>query len=177
MALRLPGLADHRPPQIDGVQIFDGAGRPLTNQGAARLLIPRDGGAVSIVVDAWDQVDGDEARRRLGLYSLGFQVLRADGAPVAGFEQPQINLVFDRTPLDPGAVKIVYAPDSGDSVHGAKATRFLYAVTNHIRGGVASVGGWDPATLPPGDYTIRIFAADYAGNQALAGRDLAISVR
>jgi hypothetical protein len=177
MALRLPGLTDHRPPRIDGVQVFDGAGRPLKDQRAARLLIPRDGGAVSIVVDAWDQVDGDEARRRLGLYCLGFQVLCADGAPVAGFDQPQINLVFDRTPLDPGAVKIAYAPDSGDAVHGAKATRFLYVVTNHIRGGVASAGGWDPATLPPGDYTIRIFAADYAGNQALAGRDLAISVR
>jgi hypothetical protein len=39
------------------------------------------------------------------------------------------------------------------------------------------VGGWNPATLPPGDYFIRIFAADFAGNQALAGRDLRLSVR
>ena len=178
MALRFPGLADHRPPQIDGVQILDAAGRPLSARGPGGLLVPRDGGPVSIVVDAWDQVDGDEARRRLGLYSLGFQVLRPDGTPVAGFEQPQINLVFDRTPLDPDAVKIVYAPDSGDTVHGAKATRFLYVVTNHVRGGHASVGGWDPATLSPGAYIIRIFAADYAGNQATAGRDLrGISIR
>ena len=110
-------------------------------------MVPRGGGAVSIVVDAWDQVDGDEARRRLGLYSLGFQVLASDGTPVAGFEQPQINLVFDRTPLDPNAVKIAYAPDSGDTVHGAKATRFLYVATNHVRGGQASVGGWNPAGL------------------------------
>ena len=177
MALRFPGLTDHLPPHIDGVQIFDGSGLPLSNRGSGRLLVPRQGGAVSLVVDAWDQVDGDEARRRLGLYSLGFQVLRPDGTPVAGFEQPQINLLFDRTPLDPDAVKIVYAPDSGDTVHGAKATRFPYVVTNHVRGGQASVGGWNPAGLAPGDYIIRILAADFAGNQALAGRDLPISVR
>ncbi len=177
MALRFPGLSDHHPPQIDGVQIFDGAGRVLSDRSSGRLLVPRDGGPVSIVVDAWDQVDGDETRRRLGLYSLGFQVLRPDGTPVAGFEQPQINLVFDRTPLDPDAVKIAYAPDSGDTVHGAKATRFLYVVTNHVRGGRAGEGGWNPASLSPGDYVIRIFAADYAGNQAVAGRDIAISVR
>jgi hypothetical protein len=176
MALRFPGLTDHRPPQIDGVQILDGAGRPLSDRRSGRLLVPREGGAVSIVVDAWDQVDGDDARRRLGLYSVGFQVLRADGTPVSGFEQPHINLVFDRMPLDPDAVKIAYAPDSGDRVHGAKLTRFLYLVTSHIRGGRAAASGWNPADLSPGDYVIRILAADYAGNQALAGRDFAISI-
>ncbi len=50
-------------------------------------------------------------------------------------------------------------------------------MTNHVRGGQASVGGWNPAGLAPGDYIIRILAADFAGNQALAGRDLPISVR
>jgi hypothetical protein len=80
-------------------------------------------------------------------------------------------------PLDREAVKIAYAPASGDAVHSAQATRFLYVVTNRVQGGAAETGGWSPSTLAPGDYTVRILAADYAGNQATAGRDLPITVR
>ncbi|MCY0913286.1 hypothetical protein [Massilia antarctica] len=49
-------------------------------------------------------------------------------------------------------------------------------VTNTVRDGVARTGGWDPAALAPGDYLIRIIAADYVGNEALNGRDLPITV-
>jgi hypothetical protein len=50
-------------------------------------------------------------------------------------------------------------------------------VTNTVRDGAAAAGSWDPASLAPGDYTIRILAADFAGNEAVAGRDLAITVQ
>jgi DNA-binding beta-propeller fold protein YncE len=177
MVLRFPGLADHFAPRISAIQLFDTAGRRLTDTQRGRLVVPAKGGALSIVVDAWDQVDGDEARRRVGLYTAGFQILRPDGSPVHGFEQPRIGIQFDRMPLDREAVKIAYAPASGDAVHSAQPTRFLYVVTNRVRGGEAQVEGWDPAALEPGDYVVRILAADYAGNQALAGRDLPIAVR
>jgi sugar lactone lactonase YvrE len=177
MVLKFPGLADHRAPEISSIQLFDAAGRRLTEQLKGRLVVPHDAGDLSIVVDAFDQVDGDAARRRLGLYKAGFQVLNADGSPVKGFEHPLINLQFDRMPLDRDAVKIAYAPDSGDTVHGAKETRFLYVVTNRVRDGVAETAGWRPTGLAPGDYTVRILAADYAGNEAVAGRDLKITVR
>ncbi len=177
MALHFPGFTDHFAPRIDGIQLFDASGKRLTERSQGRLLVPAHGGPLSIVVDAWDQVDGDEARRRLGLYRVGFQVLRPDGSPAPGFEQPRIGLEFDRMPLDSGAVKIAYAPSSGDAVHSAQPTRFLYVVTNRVQGGHARVGGWNPGSLAPGDYVIRILAADHAGNQALAGRDLPITVR
>jgi sugar lactone lactonase YvrE len=177
MALRFPGLTDHIAPHISGVEIFDASGRRLSEQRQGRLVVPRGGGVLSIVVDAWDQVDGDEARRRLGLYKAGFQILQADGAPVKGYERPLVNLQFDRMPLDRDAVKIAYAPASGDTVHGAQQTRFLYVVTNRVRDGLAETGGWSPSSLAPGDYTVRILAADYAGNEAVAGRDLPITVR
>lgn len=176
MALRFPGLVDHIAPHISGVELFDAAGRRLTERQKGRLLVPRDAGPLSIVADAWDQVDGDAARRRLGLYRAGYQILEADGAPVKGFEQPLINVEFDRLPTDREATKIIYAPASGDTVHSAQATRFLYVVTNRVRGGRAETGGWRPADLAPGDYTVRIFAADYAGNEAVDGRDLPITV-
>jgi DNA-binding beta-propeller fold protein YncE len=177
MGLRFPGLADHFAPHIESVQLLDAAGRRLTEREAGRLIVPRGAGPVAIVVDAWDQVDGDAPRRRLGLYRAGYQILAADGTPVKGFERPLINIVFDRLPPARDAAKIAYAADSGETVHGARETRFLYVVTNRVSGGRAEPGGWRPADLAPGDYTLRILAADYAGNEATYGRDLSIRVR
>jgi sugar lactone lactonase YvrE len=177
MALKFAGLTDHIAPHISGIEIFDAAGRPLTERQGGRLVVPRGGGPLSIVVDAWDQVDGDEARRRLGLYRAGYQIIKADGSPVKGFEQPRVDIVFDRLPRDPDATKIAYAPSSGDTVHGAAETRFLYVVTNRVSGGRAETAGWRPDDLPAGDYIVRIVAADYAGNEAVEGRDMAITLR
>ncbi|HEY3815099.1 MAG TPA: NHL repeat-containing protein [Caulobacteraceae bacterium] len=177
MALHFPGLTDHLPPHIDDIALYDASGRRLSERRNGRLVVPRSAGVLSIVVDAWDQVDGDKPQRRLGLYRAGFQILRADGAPVKGFERPRVTMEFDRLPVDHEAAKIAYAPASGDTVHGADQTRFLYVVTNTIRAGRAATGGWRPAGLAPGDYIVRILAADYAGNQATVGRDLAITVR
>jgi DNA-binding beta-propeller fold protein YncE len=175
--LRFPGLTDHVAPQIAAIELFDAAGRRLTERNAGRLLVLRDAGPLSIVANAWDQVDGDAPRRRLGLYRVGFQILTAAGGPVRGFERPQMNIEFDRLSQDPAAAKIAYAPASGDAVHTEQPTSFLYVVTNHVRGGQATPGAWRPAELPPGDYIVRIFAADYAGNVAVDHRDLLITVQ
>lgn len=177
MSLKFVGLADHAPPRIESITVTDAAGRRLTERQGGRLVVARGAGPLNIVVDAWDQVDGDQARRRLGLYRAGYQVLKSDGTPAKGYEQPVVNLEFNRMPRDRDAVKTAYAPDSGDTVHGAKATRFLYVVTNRVRDGKAETGGWRPADLAPGDYVVRILAEDYAGNAATERRDLAITVK
>ncbi|WP_264446524.1 hypothetical protein [Novosphingobium sp. JCM 18896] len=177
LMLRFAGFTDRFAPRIETIQLVDGAGRRLTGQRAGRLLVPRDSGPLSIVVDAWDQVDDNLVRRRLGLYSAGFQILRSNGSPVPGFEKPKINLVFDRMPREPDAVKVVYGAASGDSVHSAQPTRFNYVVSNRAAGGGTAIGGWNPGDLSPGHYTIRIFAADYAGNLAQANRDQPIVVQ
>lgn len=177
LSLQFPGLGDHVAPHIDDVHILDAQGGRLTKMSDGRLVVPRAGGRVSIIVEAWDQVDGNAPRRRLGLYKAGFQILRADGAPVPGFAQQRITLEFDRMPNAPDAAKIAYAPASGDMVHSDQRTRFLYVVTNRVRQGSAEEEGWDPASLPAGRYTIRVYAADRAGNAASAGRDLPIMIR
>jgi hypothetical protein len=110
------------------------------------------------------------------LYKVGYQILNADGTPVHGFEQPRINLEFNQLPPDDDAVKIPYAQGSGETVHGSAATRFLYVVTNTVRDGHAKAGAWNTSELPRGDYLIRIYAADYAGNLATAGRDFPITL-
>jgi hypothetical protein len=170
------GFIDKVEPVIekDGVQLFDEAGRRLTEKQAGSLMIH---GRVSIVVNAYDRNDMNASRRRLGLYSLGYQVLRSDGKPAAGFEQPRINLVFNRLPPQRDATKIAYAEQSGITVYGSATTRFLYNVTNTVKDGKAEAGAWDTSELPAGDYILRIIAADYSGNEALGNRDVMLTVK
>jgi hypothetical protein len=157
----------------DGIRLFDKAGNRLTEQRDGRLIVRGD---VSIVVEAYDQVDHNASRRRLGLYRLGYQVLRTDATPAPGFDAPRINIEFDRLPPEREAVKIAYADDSGITVYGSATTRFLYVVTNVVRDGRAITDTWRASELPPGDYLLRIVASDYAGNEATNARDVPITI-
>ena len=177
IALPFPGLRDTIAPRIDGIFLIGQDGQRLPQQRGQRVLVRRDGGPLSLVAEAWDQIDGNAARRKLGLYRAGFQILHADGSPLPGFEHPRVNIEFNRLPADDETVKLAYAQGSGITVYGSARTRFLYVLTNVVRDGHAKQGSWDPATLAAGDYTIRVLAADYAGNVAAEGRDLPISVQ
>ena len=73
------------------------------------VVVSRSLEELNIIVDAYDQFDGNAERRRLGLYKLGYQVLGADGNPLAGFEKPLMTLRFDQLPTDDEAVKLLYA--------------------------------------------------------------------
>ena len=170
------GFVDRVDPVIekDGIQLFDQSGTRLAEKQAGRLLVH---GSVNIVVDAFDRNDMNASRRRLGLYSLGYQILKPDGTAAAGFEQPRMNIVFNRLAADRDATKIAYAEQSGITVYGSATTRFLYHVTNTVRDGRATNGVWDTAQLAGGDYILRIIAADYSGNEARANRDVLLTVR
>jgi hypothetical protein len=177
LTLPLVGFSDSVAPKIesDGIQLFNAASNSrLTEKREGRLVVRR--AQIRIVVDAYDQVDGNQARRRLGLYKLGYQLLRADGSPAPGFEQPRIQIEFDRMPPEREAVKIAYADESGITVYGSKTTRFLYEATNILRHGRAARSAWNASELPAGDYTLRIIATDYNGNEATTGRDLEIRI-
>jgi hypothetical protein len=176
LALPFPGLRDTVARRIRGIALVDAAGRRLPARKGQRLRVARALGQVGIVIDGYDQMDGNLARRRLGLYELGYQLLHADGSPAPGFASPRITQVYDRLPREHEAVKLVYADSSGITVYGSKATRFAYAVNNTLRGGLALPGSWRVENLAPGDYLLRIHAADYAGQVALEGRDLAITI-
>jgi sugar lactone lactonase YvrE len=176
LSLPFVGLRDEIAPHIQSVALYDSKNHRLVAKHGSRLRIARALGEVSIVVDAYDQMDGNLARRRLGLYKLGYQLLGADGKAVPGFEQPLITQVYDRLPRNREAVKLVYAPRSGITVYGSKATHFAYEVNNKLLGGQAIPGSWKVDALAPGDYTLRVYAADYAGQVATEGRDLAFTV-
>ena len=169
------GFTDTIPPTIekDGIQLFDATGTRLTQKQNDRLRVS---GSVRIVVDAFDRANMNAERRRLGLYKLGYQILKADGSPAPGFNEPRINILFNRLPGDRAATKIAYAAESGITVYGSATTRFLYEVTNTVRDGRAAPGVWDTSQLPKGDYILRIIAADYSGNEAQQGRDVPVAV-
>ncbi len=176
IALGFTGFTDAVPPRIDEVALFDTLDQPIDQRLDGRILVPRDLQGVRIVVDAWDQVDRNLPRRRLGLYALGYQLLHDDGTPVADFGAPRMNIDFRRLPSD-DAVQVAYAAGSGITVHGSAVTRFKYSVTNAVRDGGWSEGAWRAGELPPGDYLLRITARDYSGNEAQARRDLKLRLQ
>lgn len=175
LALPWADFSDAVAPRIerDGIKLFDESGNLLKERRGGRLAVR---GKIRIVVDAYDQVDGNQSRRRLGLYRLGYEVRRADGSPAPGFEGPRVQIEFNRLPPGLDATKVAYADESGITVYGSAATRFLYEVTNTVRDGRAERGRWDASALPPGDYTLRIVAADFNGNEAAAGNEVPIVV-
>ena len=175
-ALGFTGFVDTVPPRIEQVALLDAADQPLPVADDGRVQVPRTGDGVQIVVEAWDQVDGNLPRRRLAPYQLGYQILDARGVPLAGHEQPRWTLVFNRMPPQRDAVKVAYAPDSGITVHGAAATRFRFLVTNTVRDGRMERGRWELAQLPAGEYRIRAHARDFSGNEATGARELAVTL-
>jgi hypothetical protein len=176
LALPFPGLHDTVAPRIQGIALYDAHDKRLPARKGQRLQVPRALGEVNVVVDAFDQMDGNLARRRLGLYKLGYQLLQADGTPLPGYEQPRITQTYDQLPKQREAVKVVYSADSGITVYGSKATRFTYSLLSQLAHGEVTPGRWQVGGLAPGDYTLRVYAADYAGNTASVGRDLALTI-
>src|ERR1051325_99901 len=172
-ALELPGVKDTVAPLIekDGVRLFDRGWRELraasagSGQGdkASDQRITVDGD-VRIVVRAYDQMDGNAARRRLGLYRLGYQILNADGSPAPQFDQPLMNISFETLPVNRGSASLAYAEGSKSGARGE--TIFAYIITNVVRDRLSSEDFWHASALPAGDYTLRVFAEDFFGNRS-----------
>ena len=163
-ALILPGISDSRPPVIEKVTLFDPNWQEIETPPTNSRITLSD--RLRIVVRAFDQVDGNNERRRLGLYRVGYQLFR-DGTPVASGSE----IKFDRTPPN-GAVKFVYANGSHSGATGE--TIFNYIATNSVEAENYREGFLDPSQLESGIYILKVSAADYFGNTTT--RDLSIEV-
>ncbi len=183
-ALELPGVKDTVAPVIekDGVRLFDregkefGAGvssatshrkekaaeKPIAGKPIASKPVTVSGD-VRIVVRAYDQMDGNAARRRLGLYKIGYQVLGTDGSPAPGFPEPMVTISFESLPDDGRSAPIAYARGSKSGATGE--TIFAYLVTNRVRDREAAEDYWHASQLPEGDYILRVFVTDFFGNR------------
>jgi hypothetical protein len=110
------------------------------------------------------------------VYRLGYQILSEHGEPLPGFEQPLVTISFDRLPGDPDAPHALYAKGSGIPFYRRGRTRFRYNVTTRLEDGRVVDAPWSPAGLAPGNYILRVLVADEAGNEAVNGRDIALTL-
>ncbi len=178
-ALPLPELIDTLPPVIESVTVTSAEGEPLieskgeSRKAARHLPLVPLSGRLRIIVRAYDQVDGNAKRRRLGVYRLGYQLLNADGSPAAGSSRPHYNIVFDRLPADPAAAELAYAEGSQSGSQGV--TVFAYIITNVVRAGIAREGFWKTDAHAPGSYILRVIAEDLSGNRAT--RDVPVVIK
>ena len=70
------------------------------------------------------------------------------------------------------AANLVYAIGSASGATGE--TVFNYIVSNFVQNGTAREDFFDTTVLPDGDYRLRIFAADFFGNET--ARDLSFKI-
>jgi len=165
-ALILPNVSDAISPVIEKVSLFDENWTAIeTERPAKRINLT---GKTRIVVRAFDRMDGNPERRKLGVYKLGYQLLIANGTPIADINW---SILFDRNP-PPEAVKTVYAKGSKSGPTGE--TIFNYIVTNRLNTGGFGEDFLDTGLLDNGSYTVRVFAADFFGNQT--SKDIQIEV-
>ena len=155
-ALVFPGISDSRVPVIEKVTIADENWRVIeTKSPGGRIQLA---GKTRVIMSAYDQVDGNAGRRRLGIYQAGYQILYGDGSPLG---DRQWTIRFDRLPV-PAAVPFVYAVGSKSGATGE--TIFNYIVTNHVEGDNYREDFLDVSSLGQGEYILRVFSADYFGN-------------
>jgi hypothetical protein len=154
-ALTLPGISDSRPPIVESVDVFDE--NWLKIETAAPDPRIKLAGKTRIVVRAFDQMNGNNARRRLGVYAAGYQVLK-DNKPLSNVNW---TIRFDRMP-DTQAAKFVYAAGSKSGATGE--TIFNYIVSNNVTGDVFREDFFDAGKLEQGIYTLRVHISDYFGN-------------
>ena len=158
-ALAFPGISDKIAPVITEISLFDANWISLdeTKNQNSRIKLS---GKTRIVASAFDRMDGNAERRRLGVFQLGYQILREDKTPVT---DEKTTISFALLP-DGDFVRLVYAKGSKSGATGE--TIFNYIVSNEVKGDVAREDFFDAASLEKGNYILRVFAADYFGNKA-----------
>lgn len=165
-ALVFPNISDKLAPKIEKITFFDENWLPLeTPKSNARINFQ---GKTRIIVRAYDQMDGNRASRRLGVYKLGYQVLRADKTPLG---EPLWTISFAKMP-DENFVPFVYAKGSKSGY--SPETIFDYIVTNEVSGDTARENFFDASRLENGNYILRAIAADFFGNQSIKDTEFQI---
>jgi DNA-binding beta-propeller fold protein YncE len=167
-ALELPDVADTTQPIIESVAFFDKNWTKIETESVEsriHLNVP-----TRVVVRAFDRMDGNPERRRLGVYRVGYKLLKA-GAVAAE------NTAFTMLSLPRGGdAELIYAPGSHSGATGV--TIFNYIATNTVfsllDGTESKEGFIDPAGLENGTYTLRVYAEDRFGN--IAEKEITVEV-
>ncbi len=158
-ALILPGISDSIAPVIEKVSLFDENWRSLGDASDKNSSVNLSG-KTRVVVRAYDRINGNAERRRLGVYRVGYQILNADKTPLSDIKW---TISFDRLP-DSEAVKFAYATGSKSGATGE--TIFNYIASNQVSGASFREDFLDANQITQGNYVLRVFVADFFGNTA-----------
>jgi len=165
-ALSLPNVSDTIAPTIERVELFkDDWSSIETETHESRISLS---GKIRVVAQVYDRMDGNPERRKLGVYRLGYQLFREDGSPASDLKW---TIEFERMPPTE-AVRFVYADGSQSGPTGE--TIFNYIVTNRLTKDQIGEGFLDASTLQPGNYSLRVFAADIFGNERFKGTQIEV---
>lgn len=157
-ALDLPGVTDTRPPVIEEVTLWDENWQQLeTPQANSRIRLS---GKARVVARAYDQMDGNADRRRLGIYSVSCAIRREP----SGQDVMTAETRFDKMPSN-ALVAYIYAGGSKSGATGE--TIFRYIATNSVSSERADEGFLDASKMEPGVYTVAVTVADRFGNMAV----------
>ena len=155
-ALSFPNISDKIQPKIEKVSLYGENWAPIeTVRSNARIKLS---GKIRVTVQAFDRMDGNPERRKLGVYRLGYQLLRDEKTPL--FE-PKWTISFEKMP-DPELVRLVYARGSKSGY--TPETVFDYIVTNEVLGDNGRENLLDLNVLEPGNYILRVLVSDLFGN-------------
>lgn len=160
-ALTLPGIGDEKSPIIEKVTLYDKNWNEIETENSIERI--KLDGKIRIVVEGYDQMDGNAERRKLGLYKVGYQVLDEDETPLTEFKEPKWTIKFDKTPED-SAAEFVYA--KGSQSDGLGETIFRYIATNEVSGRLMREDFFDTSKLKQGNYVLKVLTADFFGNVA-----------
>lgn len=155
-ALDFPGISDTIAPTIEKVILFDENWQAIeSDPEKPRINLS---GKIRIVAKAYDRMNGNAERRRLGIFKIGYQILRDNRTP---FSEIKWTLRFARLP-NPEAVNLVYASGSKSGATGE--TVFNYIVSNEVHDKIAKEDFFDTSKIEKGNYILRVIAGDYFGN-------------
>lgn len=155
-ALKFPNISDKIQPKIEKVSIFDENWSPIETENQKQRI--KLSGKLRITVRAFDRMDGNPERRKLGVYKLGYQILKDEKTPL--FE-PKWTISFEKMP-DMEFARLVYAPGSKSGY--TPETIFNYIVTNEVLGDKGSENLLDLNKFEKGNYILRVLASDLFGN-------------
>jgi sugar lactone lactonase YvrE len=165
-ALIFPNISDTVAPKIEKLTLADENWLELEPEKSNQRF--RLSGKTRIIARAFDQMNGNAGYRKLGVYKLGYQILREDKTPLA---DTKWTISFARYP-DESAVRFVYARGSQSGY--TPQTIFDYIVTNEVFDDVAREGFLDTGAFEAGNYILRVYAADFFGN--VTEKDLNVEI-
>jgi hypothetical protein len=156
--LSLPNLSDKIAPIIEKVELFDENWQKIeTGKKNFRLS-----GKVRIVVEAFDRMDGNPQRRKLGVYRVGYQVFQDEKLII----DKLWTMTFSHLPKQiktSSQTSLVYALGSRASSSGESF--FRYIVSNELdRNRYIKENFLNVDSLNEGRYTLRVSVADFFGN-------------